>query len=117
MMLERVVLFLKHHWKVPAIALLLLVCFFLYRSKISSLVSTLAKSREDYKDALDKTNAANKASLEKAHALAEKTLQEQEDQQRRLAEELKKLEDEKEQLEGELEQDLDKLAQEIKDRF
>tara|TARA_B100000073_G_scaffold334033_1_gene326123 strand:+ start:4430 stop:4780 length:351 start_codon:yes stop_codon:yes gene_type:complete len=116
-MYERIILFLKHHWKVPAVVVLLLVCAFLYRSKVASLLGVMQQTREDYKKALDKTSEASKKTVESVSRNAIAALEQQEDRQRKLDKELKKLEEEKETLEGELEEDLERLAEEIKEKF
>jgi len=116
-MLEKAILFLKHHWKIPAVVILLLVCTFIYRSKVASLIGMLAQTREDYKDALGKTQEANKKSLEEVSKSATLSLREHEARQKKLNRELDKLEKERDDLEEELEEDLEKLAAEIKDKF
>ena len=116
-MLGRITLFLKHHWKIPAIVFLILVCAFLYRSKLAGLIGVLHQSRGDYKRALEETNEKNKKAIADIGRNAIANLEQQELRQAKLDKEITKLEAEKEELEEELEEDLERLAQEIKDKF
>ena len=116
-MYKRVFLFLKHHWKIPVVLTLLLVCAIVYRSKVSSLLGALHQTRDDYKKALDETQEANKKAIDSVGRGAIAALEQQESRQEKLNKELNGLEKERDSLEEELEEDLDKLAREIKEKF
>ena len=116
-MYERIVLFLKHHWKIPAVVALLLVCAFMYRSKVASLLGSLQQTREDYKKALDETKEVNKQAMRSVSRNAIAALEQQESRQEKLDKEIEDLETERDTLEDELEEDLERLAKEIKDKF
>ena len=117
MMLGRIVLFLKHHWKIPAVVVLLLVCAFFYRSKIAALLGSMQQTREDYKKALEESQKANKESIEKVSRNALATIELEEERQKTLRKDIRALENERDALEEELQEDIDELARKIKERF
>ena len=116
-MLEKAFIFLKHHWKIPAIVLLLLICTFLYRSKVASLLDILQKSRGEYKDALSATQKNSEESIRSVSEAALKEIDKQEKIGKEMQKEVEALEKEKDALEEELQEDLDELARKIKERF
>jgi septal ring factor EnvC (AmiA/AmiB activator) len=116
-MLGRVILFLKHHWKIPAVVVLLLVCAFFYRSKIAALLGSMQQTREDYKKALEESHKANKDAIEEVSRSALATLEKEEERQKSIRKDIRALENERDNLEEELQEDIDELARKIKERF